>query len=303
MRLRLSAVLAVVAGLAAGLAPGGAVAELLPHSALYTIHLARVAQGTQLASARGVMYYRFADVCDAWTVETKVYLRLRYDETANEDLVQSSWSFASSESKDGRRYTFDVRQSRDGDVLEKLSGHADLTPGKGGEAVFDQPEHHTIKLPPGTLFPTAHLARLLDAAARGERMFTRVMFDGASLDNPYQVSAITAGRVGRSYAPTVMAATGATHLGPRPTGIAVPRVGLAKARAAGFKDTPAWLIRLAFFPMGVAGPRTKPAVMPEFEIESDYRADGVAERIVQDFGDFSLELLPVRIKRLKRPTC
>jgi hypothetical protein len=81
------------------------------------------------------------------------------------------------------------------------------------------------------------------------------------------------------------------------------RVALAQARAAGLADTPAWRTRLAFFPVRFPAPQAVPAVLPEFEIEADYRADGVAERILQDFGDFTLELEPVRIERLPRPDC
>lgn len=297
---------AVAAAALAVAAVGSARADLVPHTALYSAHLADAAERTRLVAAEGVMQYTFADACDAWTVETRVYLRLRYDELIGGELVESSWSFASTESKDGRRYRFNVRHGRDGDVLEKLSGTAERTPGKGGHAVFKEPDGREVALPAGTLFPTDHLVRLLDAAAEDRHRFSRPLFDGASLDNPYEVNAVIAGPVElprKAGAPTSApeGMRGAGRIFPRPA--VRSRVALAMARAAGLADTPAWRTRLAFFPVGVPAPRAEPAVLPEFEIEADYRADGVAERILQDFGDFVLELEPVRIERLPPPEC
>jgi hypothetical protein len=60
---------------------------------------------------------------------------------------------------------------------------------------------------------------------------------------------------------------------------------------------PVWRVRLAYFPL------LSNEEFPEFEIEVDYSEDGVAQRMVQDFGDFTLNLAPSRFELLPSPDC
>ena len=68
-------------------------------------------------------------------------------------------------------------------------------------------------------------------------------------------------------------------------------------KAAGLGPSTAWPVRMAFFPFRSREP------MPEFELGMDYRADGVAERITQDYGDFAIRMVPGEIEVLDRPEC
>ena len=252
-----------------------------------------------------------------------------YERGEEAETVGTTWVFKATESKDGRRYDFTVDHKRGGQSLEVIEGSAlrsadaaarGAAPNEAaGEVVFAEPPDHTISLAKGILFPTRHLIQVLTAAANGDRMFERRMFDGASLDNPYDVSAAVAGPVSE---------TGVEQRNTAETGSGgrlAPRVvrrrsvnGLAKVRAAGIADRPAWRIRMAFYPLGTGMPLGEQggtehdddapspawaAGLPDFEIEVDYRDDGIAERIMQDFGDFALDLEPTKIETLPRPTC
>jgi len=73
---------------------------------------------------------------------------------------------------------------------------------------------------------------------------------------------------------------------------------LAQVLAAGGLDpAPVRHMRMAFFPIKSS------TAEPEFEVDVDYRADGIANRIRQDFGDFTIDLILDKIKMLKRPIC
>lgn len=242
-----------------------AAVELVPHRAVYRMALAKATSGSGIVGAEGVMAYRFGAECEGWIVETKSSLVLRYVEG---DEVATAWSFTSWEARDGKAYRFDVRHTRDGRLVEHLRGRAALAT---GVARFSLPAASTVALPEGTLFPTMHLKAVLTAAREGARQVTRTVFDGASLDNPYEISAF---------------------IGQVPAG-----ERRALAQAAGLKERPAWRMRWAFFPV------LSTEAAPEFEIGVRYREDGIADELMQDFGDFSLAITLGGVEVLPEPDC
>ncbi|NQV98670.1 MAG: DUF1849 family protein [Rhodospirillales bacterium] len=165
-----------------------AAGELVPHRALYTMSLIEAHARSGITGANGAMMYRFEDACDAWTSETKVILKLVYSEG---EEVETTWSFTSWEAKDGLSYRFNVQQSRNGEEIEILEGQAKRKLADGpGTVRYSVPQDKKLELPDGTLFPTRHLAALIEAGKKNKLMVSKVVFDGASLDNPYQISAL-----------------------------------------------------------------------------------------------------------------
>lgn len=278
---------AAVCGLAAGMfvtsslpgsaqaaaagAPSG-VAGLSAHRAAYEIKLASSRSGTGPAGATGLMAYEFADVCDGWTVENRIVLDMVYEE---EEAVRIDWAFTSWEAKDGSRYRFRVKHTRDGEIIDDLKGEASLeASGKKGQATFSGSAEAERGLTPGTLFPTAHLLESFKAAEGGKVNFFRPMFDGGSLENPYEVN---------------------VHMSDGKKSDARVKELL---ESSGFKPSDGtWRFRVAFFSQG------SKAAEPAFEMDVDYRRDGIAERILQDFGDFTLLMRPVQLTKTPPPDC
>jgi hypothetical protein len=241
--------------------------KLVSHRAAYEITLHQSREGVGPTAARGLMAYEFTDACERWVVENRIVLDVVYGE---ETPVRTDWAFTSWETKDGRDYGFSLNHKRNGQISEELKGTARLDPEKGGEAAFTGDTATQVPLPAGTMFPTAHLIASLKAANAGKKVFSHPMFDGGSLDNPYETNIY----------------------------IVRPKRRDVKARdllnQAGLKaGLPVWRYQSAFFSLN-AGEGT-----PLFELEVDYRADGVAERIIQSFSDFSIRMTPVKIEPIK----
>jgi len=258
-----------IAALSIATDPGVASAvDLQPHRAVYRMVLDKARRNSDVVSANGVMVYRFARVCDGWTVENRTFLRLLYDNDTEADTL---WSFASWEAKDGLSFRFHTRYEQDGKIIEKLDGSASLH-GRGGAgtARLATPETR-IALPAGTLFPTEHLREVVAAAESGRHAFGRVVFDGASLENPYLVNAL---------------------FGPLSSGTAE-----AMASALKLPVRPAWWMRMAFFSMGAI------EAEPEFEMSAQYRSDGIADHILQQFDAFSLDVRIKEVELLPPPDC
>ena len=252
--------------------------DLLPHRALYRMSLATTSSTSDITDARGAMLYSFTDVCDAWASETNVYLRLEYEGGGERE---TAWSFASWEAKNGKSYHFRIRHSRDGQPVEFLQGKVALpSPGSAGIAQFTSPEETEIKLPSGTLFPTRYLLALLNETHQNGRLL-RTVFDGASLENPYEISAV------------IRSQSGDQGIGENDDLVTRTKTILA----AGLERTPIRHIQMAFFP------HQSHNALPEFELGVDYRGDGVAEQIRQNFGKFTLDLVPDNIKVLDQSPC
>ncbi len=266
----------VVLGVSCWAAPVSAAVELIPHRAIYGMTLYSAERGAGVTGAGGTMVYGFRDSCDGWSSETNVKLQLVYSEG---DQVDTEWSFASWEAKDGKSYQFRTRQARDGITVEALKGRVERGgPRAAAVARFSEPEGKEIDLPKGTLFPSRHLIDLLKAGAAGKNIFSRTVFDGASLDNPYIINAV---RGRRSPADAVSKAEKADKL--------IASAGLEAEIISHY--------RLAFFV------RSSREAVPDFELGVDYRSDGIARFIRQDYGDFVIDLFLQNIELLDKPRC
>lgn len=264
--------LGVVSGcLAAVLAMAGAeaawAADLASHRATYRMGLSASRSGSGMANANGAWTYQFIDACDGWITEFRLVITYSYSEGGQ---VATTTDFLGWESKDGLNYRFRVRQSREGQVTEEVEGSAKLKgQGQGGIAHYTRPEARTIKLPKGTLFPTAHTIRLIETANKGGRILARPLFDGQGEEGALETSA----QIGRAMAPQ------------------------SAAIVSPLLNSPAWPMRMAFFPMGSTDP------LPEFEMSLNYHANGVAEDIEQIFKTFSLKGRLESIEILPRTKC
>lgn len=241
--------------------------DLVPHRAVYSMGLSTMKPGAGIAAANGTMSYEFDDSCDGWVVENRIAITYAYAEGGQ---VLSTTDFITWESKDGLHYKFRMRNTRDGQITEDVEGAADLKgKGKAGVAKFQRPEPMTMKLPKGTVFPTEHTLRLLNAAESGGRSLFRVVFDGTGTDGPYEVNALIG-----SPSQTFPAST--------------PDPLLA---------SPSWPMRLAFFPVDSKDP------LPNFEMAQIYHLNGVSQEIVQSFKNFSLKGKLQSIEALPRKRC
>ncbi len=267
--IRLGVLVAISAALTPMSVRDAAAGALAPHRALYSMHLSKSSGDGGLSAARGVMTYEFRDQCDGWTVESRVYLRLQYDGSKEIENVRSLMTW---ESKDGLGFRFRVNESQNGKPVQEIKGVAVLDgEGEGGVVEYSKPTRNKVNLPKGTLFPTAHINALITLSAGGGNHLTKSIFDGATLDNPYEVSAVI----------------GKDKDGPK----------LSKKVLEKLADTLRWRARLAYFPV-----RDKSST-PEMELGVEFRADGIVETILQDFGDYGVEARLDQIEMLEKPGC
>ncbi len=243
--------------------------EIAPHRASYTLSLGQTKSSGGVVDIQGAMYIEWQEVCDGWTINQRMRFQMTDTdgERTDNDINFSSW-----EAKDGLGYRFTLRSLRDGEVDETLRGRAFLEgKGKGGKAVFVEPQGLEIDLPPGTLFPTEHTLMLIKMAEQGEQQVARMVFDGATRDGALEVNAII--------------------------GIKANEQAVASKIPAAIGAHPSWHVRMAFFKTDERNGE------PEYETGLRLQDNGVGRDYTFEYPEFAIKSRLDLLEALPKPKC
>lgn len=224
--------------------------DLAAHHAVYKLTLGSGRGG--VVAATGRMAYDVIDACSAWAVQQRLEL-----EVANNDgtVSRSVSDYTTWESKDGRTLRFRLHETTDGQTTTDLAGEAHLDrPGGPGVADYTRPKAERIPLPAGTTFPMAQNRMIIAAAEAGQRVIAMPLFDGTNPD-------------GAQDSTVAMANWGT------PSQTTWPAL----------KDLKSGRVHIGFFD------RVPTAMEPAMQIGMRYFANGVADGITMDFGDFLMD--------------
>jgi hypothetical protein len=278
--------------------PGGV--QIAAHRALYSMTLAHAKTDSGVTGAQGEMGYQWGETCDGWTVEQRYKLTINYAESQD---VKIDSNFVTWESKDGLHYRFNQKETRNGTVDEEIRGSAELDgPGKGGTITFDKPQPQTMKLPPGSLFPSAHTILLIEKAKAGQDFLARNVFDGATVESAVLVSAV----IGKKIEPSAdqkanadaKAAADVKHAtDAKPDQSANNPAAPDPSLNDPVLQRPGWRVRLAFFP---SDPNSE---TPDYELGMTLLDDGISRDMTIDYGDYTISAKLVKIDPLGKPHC
>jgi hypothetical protein len=244
-------------------------AAIAPHRAIYDMKLASVKNGSNITGVSGKMLFEWADVCDGWAVQQHLQLHFSYAEGDESDVTSTVVSW---ESKDGKKYNFNVRRISDGKVTDVFSGKGTVGP-DGGEVVYTAPADKVVKLAAGTIFPSRHTELLIQNASSGQKLFTRRVFDGSDEEGMDDISAFIGPQNGQLQT---------AELDP-------------KLKNNQLLSQPSWPVRMAFFKL-----KTETGE-PDYEMNLTLLANGVARDMMLDYGDFSVSGTLSAIEPLSTP--
>jgi hypothetical protein len=237
--------------------PQSGVVRIVPHRAVYKMALASAKNGSNISDVSGRMTFEWRDVCDGWAIQQRLQLHFGYADGADQDLVSTELTW---ESKDGKNYNFNIRRTTDGQETETYRGRAVQKDDGTALASYIIPEGKTETLPAGTLFPSAHTKLILQEAAKGEKFFSRHVFDGSDEDGSSDISAFI--------------------LPPRALGKEPELKGKGKKNP--LLTEAAWPVHLAFFKI-----KTETGE-PDYEMDMNLLPNGVAQHMKIDYGDFAV---------------
>ncbi|GGG37129.1 hypothetical protein GCM10010964_26190 [Caldovatus sediminis] len=242
--------------------------RMAPHRAAYRLSLDRARDTLQIAGAAGVMLYELVDACEGWTTRQRFTLTLT-DRDGQE--IDTTSDYSTYESKDGRRLRFSLTQTSQGAVSQRVAGEAEIGPDGSGVVRYTEPEAKEERLPPGTLLPTLHTIRALEAARTGQRFLAAPLFDGTQPEGAQDTTTV----IGDWQE---------------------ARAGIG-GRFPMLADLGSARMRVAFFPRGSGGAddgrrdrrQGGGTGTPDYEVSLRYFENGVADELKMDFGDFVVE--------------
>jgi hypothetical protein len=268
MRKRLTAALAAAAFVAVG---NSQAADVTPHRALYIMSLESAKPSSGVVGANGTLAYQWGETCDGWTIEQRYKLNMQYEEDPAADIGSA---FVTWESKDGLKYRFNQRKTRNGELQEEIRGDATLNAkDHSGTANFVKPKEQSFNLPSGSFFPTAHTLTLIHKGETGENYLSAPVFDGSEFDGAVLISAVLGPKT----------AIGAA---PHPSDVASPLL-----------KRPSWKVHLAFFPESSKDER------PDYELGMRMLDSGISSEMTIDYGDYVVRAKLKELEALTKPAC
>jgi hypothetical protein len=253
-----------LAGLVIG--QSAAHAALEPHRAYYRLSLANSHRMSGLSDVQGALVIEWQLACDGWLSNQRMRF-VALTETGGDYSHDSR--FSSWESIDGQQLRYTAR-SFDGDALrEEFRGEATLNGDQGGTATFTTPDSREVPLPPGTLFPTEHIERLLAEADNGPHFVSHEVFDGWGFDALMQVASV----------------------------IGKPQDAASTDDEASPPEGDAWPVSMAYYNL------EQTSDLPEFEANFVLTEQGVLRGLLLDYGDFRLKAALEDVEILDRPSC
>ncbi|MBW0004418.1 MAG: cell envelope integrity EipB family protein [Hyphomicrobiales bacterium] len=246
---------------------------LVPHRAVYELSLLSSKGVNGVDEARGRLVFEITGTaCDGYATNFRQVTQLSgSEENTDRSFDVRSTSF---ETGDGSllRFTNDAMR---GEKTDHTEGKARAT-SDGVEITVQKPEPSKVMAPSETLFPNAHIKRLVEQALEGSKLFSAKIFDGSDTGNKvYDTLAVIGAPV---------SADAAQHAEPA-------------ASAEQLKGHESWPVTLSYFEPG-AGER-EPAYVMSFVLYDN----GVSRALTLNYGDFKLKGELKSIEFLNSPSC
>lgn len=267
------AVAAFLSGHLSASAQPAASAALQPHRAVYEINLLRSSVGAGIADLTGRMAYELTGSdCAGYKQTMRMVTRTSNNEggTSLSDLRSSFF-----EDADGRNFRFETQNYRDRRLSESSAGQAVVEEKPGSAAgLADADERLRVRLSAPSpkefvlesdvLFPVEHSVKMLEAAKRGDRLFSADIYDGS--DKGEKVFTVTAA------------------IGAKQPADATTNMPAVEGDGEVLKDLPAWPVSLSYFETD--NPRDDAA--PTYELAFVFFENGVSRRLTIDYGTFAI---------------
>ncbi|WP_298352243.1 cell envelope integrity EipB family protein [Rhodoblastus sp.] len=240
--------------------PSNPPVTLVSHRAIYDLRLADATGAKAPADASGKIAFDFSSECGGYNQTLRQVVDLAPGEGEARISDTRSTTF---EDSAGADFSFSTERSA-GEGGE-VDGHAERS-AKGVAIALSRPQPVRLSAQSDVLFPTQHLARIIEAARRGEKVLVARLYDGS--DDGKRIYNVTA------------------IIGKPARGPDADR----GAQVAKFRDLTRWPVSVAYFP------EDRRDGLPEYTLSFDLYENGVSAGLKLDYGDFALRGEMIRIE-------
>ena len=250
-------------------APTAARVPLAVHKAVYELTLLKSLGTKGPTSARGRIAFDFSgSACEGYSQNFRQLTELQPAEGAARVSDMHSATF---EDGNDTTFAFSMHTVVDSGVADVVDGRATRASDGSLSTSLTKPVRQRFDLDPEVVFPTAHLQRILAAAAAGQKILQVKVYDGSETGQKvYETTAV----------------------------IGKPTEGPAVEKAAHIPELDSmrrWPVSISYFE---GGKKDEP---PSYTLAFDLYENGISRALRLDYGDFvlagemtSLELLPTK---------
>lgn len=149
---------------------------LATHRAVYDVHLATQGDGGAVSGADGRIVYEFTgSACAGFSTQYRFVTRFQ-PQSGPERL--SDLRTSSFEDGDGKSFDFFNQSFMNETLTEETKGRAERAKDGTIAVTLTKPKPDKPKIPNDVMFPTQHLAALIEAAKRGDTIVNLKLYDG-----------------------------------------------------------------------------------------------------------------------------
>jgi EipB-like len=235
----------------------------LAHRAIYDVKLAGHKEGVDVSAVSGRLVYEFnGTTCEGFSTQFRFVTRMVTDgeKTRITDMRTSSF-----EDAEGASFDF-LNQTYTASILSEDSKGSAQRDDKGITATIARPKAGKVNVAGDALFPTQHLAHLIEAAKAGETVVNVKLYDGTEGgEHAYFTTSV----IGKEL----------------PTGGDLGDESAAKAAELAGKRS--WPVSISYFDES-KGPGQGEST-PDYQLGFVLYENGVSRHMKLDYGDFVLE--------------
>ena len=233
---------------------------LVPHRAIYDLSLGQTRGDSQIASVSGRIVYDFSgNACQGYSLDFRQVSELDTGEgkVSTSDLRSTTW-----EGADAKNFKFTSENYVDESLVDTVDGHAEHNATKTA-VDLDKPQHKSLALDPGVVFPTEHMIRAIEAARAGKSILNFPVYDGSDTgDKVFNTLTV----IGHKIAPNEH-----NH-------------DDAAAADAKLASVPRWPVTISYFERDKSensGEQT-----PAYSIGFELYENGISRALTLDYNDF-----------------
>jgi hypothetical protein len=258
------------AGWAVAAAPPEAPKPLAAHRAVYTISLAGGSGSSAPVSAAGLIAYEFrGSACEGYATNFRQVTQLLRGEG---EPMSSDTRSVTFEGGDAKTLRFRIDSEQAGTPEPQIDGSATRTAAGDISVNLSSPQKKIIDLGQDILFPTQHVARIIDHAKAGDGVLQARVFDGSDTGEKIFDTLTVIGKASTEDNADVQ-------------------------RAPALKSIRRWPITISYFDS------SKPDGAPEYVLSFDLYENGVSGSLKLDYGAFALDAQLSQIEMLPVAAC
>ena len=240
-------------------------AQLLSHRAVYTLTIQNIKDNGLLEGGQGQTFFEILEKCNGWNIKEDYVLIY---ELPNEKIANSFSSYSTFENYLGTKHSFELKEKSQFSGEKSYQGFIEKNNKNLSGSIIDN-SIKNLSFKKDILFPIEHLLKLIEAAKKGEKIFTKKVFFGNENEDFIKIVSAFIGQ----------------NRNPKSKGIEY------------LKGKKIWPIKVAFYKEKTRQEK------PEYEIYLEIDNLGVVHSYKVDYGNFEIIALLKKFEVLPKIKC